>query len=121
MTKRSWNIDSLALIFSFIVVAQLLSYVIPHGEFDREPYPDNPNRTMVVGGTYESVSGEDKVSIPPWHFLLAIPKGMEAAQDIIFLIFPGRRRHRGAAQNGCHRCGIARCGGEAGQEPVDSH
>ena len=43
MTKRSWNIDSLALIFSFIVVAQLLSYVIPHGEFEREPYPDNPN------------------------------------------------------------------------------
>ena len=25
--------------------------------------------------------------LPPWHFLLAIPKGMEAGQDIIFLIF----------------------------------
>ena len=48
MTKRSWNIDSLALIFSFIVIAQLLSYVIPHGEFERQPYPQNPNRTMVV-------------------------------------------------------------------------
>ena len=87
MTKRSWNIDSLALIFSFIVVAQLLSYVIPHGEFDREPYPENPNRTMVVGGTYEEMGADDEISIPPWHFLLAIPKGMEAAQDIIFLIF----------------------------------
>jgi len=87
VTKRSWNIDSLALIFSFIVVAQLLSYVIPHGEFERQPYPDNPNRTMVVGGTYESVSAEDKVTVAPWHFLLAIPKGMEAGQDIIFLIF----------------------------------
>jgi uncharacterized ion transporter superfamily protein YfcC len=87
VTKRSWNIDSLALIFSFIVVAQLLSYVIPHGEFERQPYPDNPNRTMVVGGTYEGVSAEDKVTVAPWHFLLAIPKGMEAGQDIIFLIF----------------------------------
>lgn len=87
MTKRSWNIDSLALIFSFIVIAQLLSYVIPHGEFEREPYPENPNRTMVVGGTYAPVSGADAKAIPPWHFLLAIPKGMEAAQDIIFLIF----------------------------------
>ena len=87
MTKRSWNIDSLALIFSFIVVAQLLSYVIPHGEFERQPYPENPDRTMVVGGTYEGVSAEDKVTIAPWHFLLAIPKGMEAGQDIIFLIF----------------------------------
>jgi uncharacterized ion transporter superfamily protein YfcC len=87
VTKRSWNIDSLALIFSFIVVAQLLSYVIPHGEFERQPYPENPDRTMVVGGTYEGVSAENKVTIAPWHFLLAIPKGMEAGQDIIFLIF----------------------------------
>jgi len=87
VTKRSWNIDSLALIFSFIVVAQLLSYVIPHGEFERQPYPENPNRTMVVGGTYAAVGTEDKVTVAPWHFLLAIPKGMEAGQDIIFLIF----------------------------------
>ncbi len=87
MTKERWNIDSLALIFSFIVVAQLLTYVIPHGEFERQPYPDNPNRTMVVGGTYEGLSAEDQASISPWHFLLAIPKGMEEAQDIIFLIF----------------------------------
>ena len=87
MTKRSWNIDSLALIFSFIVVAQLLSYVIPHGEFDREPYPENPNRTMVVGGTYAPVRAHDALTIDPWHFLLAIPQGMQEAQDIIFLIF----------------------------------
>jgi len=87
MSRRGWSIDSLVLIFSFIIVAQLLSYVIPHGEFERQPYPENPNRTMVVGGTYASVAGDDKASIAPWHFLLAIPKGMAAAQDIIFLIF----------------------------------
>ena len=28
MTKRGWSIDSLVLIFSFIVIAQLMSYVI---------------------------------------------------------------------------------------------
>ena len=87
MNKRTWNIDSLALIFSFIVVAQLLSYVVPHGEFERQPYPENPNRSMVVGGTYEVLSAENNIDIAPWHFLLAIPKGMEAGQDIIFLIF----------------------------------
>ena len=87
MTKRSWNIDSLALIFSFILLAQILTYVIPHGEYEREPYPDNPNRTMVVSGSYAPVSDEELQSIQPWHFLLAIPKGMNAAQDIIFLIF----------------------------------
>jgi uncharacterized ion transporter superfamily protein YfcC len=87
MTKRSWNIDSLALIFSFIVVAQLLSYVIPHGEFERQPYPNDPDRSMVVSGTYEQLSGADEITIAPWHFLLAIPEGLAAGQDIIFLIF----------------------------------
>jgi uncharacterized ion transporter superfamily protein YfcC len=87
MTKRGWNIDSLVLIFSFIVVAQLLSYVISHGEFDRVPYSDNPDRLMVVAGTYEPISGEKEVSLPPWHFLFAVTRGMEDAQDIIFLIF----------------------------------
>lgn len=87
MTKRSWNIDSLALIFSFVIVAQLLSYIVPHGEFERQPYPENPARTMVVSGTYERLSAADEVSIAPWHFLLAIPKGMAEGQEIIFLIF----------------------------------
>ena len=87
MPKRGVNIDSLALIFSFIVLAQLLSYVIPQGTFDRVPYPDNPNRTMVVAGTFETVSPEEEVSLPAWHFLEGITKGLASAQDIIFLIF----------------------------------
>ena len=87
MTKRGWNIDSLVLIFSFIVVAQLLSYVISHGEFERVPYPDNPNRQMVVADTYAPVADDEKITLPPWHFLFAISKGMADAQDIIFLIF----------------------------------
>ena len=84
---RGLSIDALVLIFSFIIVAQLLAYVIPQGEFERQPYPDNPDRSMVVAGTFEIVSGEEKVTLPPWHFLLAITKGLADAQDIIFLIF----------------------------------
>ena len=42
---------------------------------------------MVGGGTYGGLSAEDEVTIAPWHFLVAIPKGLEAAQDINFLIF----------------------------------
>ena len=85
--KRSWSIDSLALIFSIIVFAQLLVYVIPQGQFEREPYPHNPNRSMVVPDTYDRADAESQVDIAPWYFLLAVPKGMAAAQDIIFLIF----------------------------------
>ena len=87
MEKRKWSFDSLVLIFSIIVIAQLLGYAIPQGEFERQPYPDNPNREMVVAGTYEYASENDQVTLPPWHFLLAIPNGFAAAQDVIFLIF----------------------------------
>jgi uncharacterized ion transporter superfamily protein YfcC len=87
MQKRGINIDSLALIFSFILFAQLLSYVVPQGTFDRVPYPDNPNRSMVVAGTYETVGAEEEVSLPAWYFLEGITKGLADAQDIIFLIF----------------------------------
>ncbi|MDJ0917965.1 MAG: TIGR00366 family protein [Woeseiaceae bacterium] len=87
MTKSRWSIDSLVLIFSFIVVAQLLSYVLPQGNFDREPYPDNPAREMVVAGSYTAATDQTKVTMMPWHFLLAISKGFAAAQDIIFLVF----------------------------------
>ncbi len=87
MNKSRWSIDSLVLIFSFIVVAQLLSYVIPQGSFDRVPYPDNPSRELVVSGTYAAAEGDEVVTMAPWHFLLAISDGFAAAQDIIFLVF----------------------------------
>ena len=87
MQKRSINIDSLALIFSFIIVAQLMSYVITQGTFERTPFPDNPDRMMVVAGTYTPVGAEESVTLPPWHFLVGITKGLADAQDIIFLIF----------------------------------
>ncbi len=87
MEKRSWSFDSLVLIFSIIVFAQLLGYVVPQGEFDRQPYPDNPNREMVVADTFDYADEDSSVTLPPWHFLLAIPNGFAEAQDIIFLIF----------------------------------
>jgi len=87
MQKRGWNIDSLVLIFSFIIFAQLLSYVIPQGHFERQPYPDNPSKSIVVAGTYEQQSADKTTTLPVWHFLIAITKGFGEAQDIIFLIF----------------------------------
>ena len=87
MKSRNITIDALVLIFSFIVLAQLLSYVIPQGEFERQPYPDNPDRSMVVAGTFDLVTEDDEVALPPWHFLAAVTRGLADAQDIIFLIF----------------------------------
>lgn len=69
--------DSLVLIFAMIVLAQLVSYLLPAGEFERE------GRT-VLPGTYHSVEAEPL----PWHaFLTKIPKGLEAGAEIIFFVF----------------------------------
>ena len=107
MSKRGWSIDSLVLIFSFIVLAQLLSYAIPHGSFERAPAPDDPSRSVVVAGTYTPLAGDDSVVLPPWHFLMAITEGLESAQGIIFLIFLvggviGVLRHTGAIDAALH-------------------
>lgn len=42
---------------------------------------------MVVAGTFEPVAGDDRVTLPPWQFLLSISSGFADAQDVIFLIF----------------------------------
>ena len=115
MTKSRWSIDSLVLIFSFIVVAQLLSYVIPQGSFDRTPYPDNPAREMVVAGSFEKATGDDRVVMMPWHFLLAISEGFSEAKDIIFLVFLvggviAVLRETGAIDAALHRA-VAHLGG----------
>ena len=87
MAQRSWSIDSLVLIFSIIVVAQLLAYAVPQGNFERQAYQGNESRQMVVDGTFEYASADEQVSLQPWYFLMAIPQGFAAAQDVIFLIF----------------------------------
>ncbi len=87
MKKRNWSLDSLVLIFSFIVLAQLLSYVIPHGQFERAPLAEQAGRMAVVPGTYEVLGPSEREVLPPWHFLLAISDGFSSAQAIIFLIF----------------------------------
>ena len=87
MKSGKWSLDSLVLIFSIIVFAQLLTYVVPQGSFDRQAYPDNPSREMVVAGSYESAADEERVLLDPWYFLQAIPTGFAEAEGIIFLIF----------------------------------
>jgi uncharacterized ion transporter superfamily protein YfcC len=86
MTKKSWSIDSLAIIFSIIVIAQLATYAIPQGEFERQEFGEG-GALIVVAGSFDYSDAEEQVSLNPWHFLVAIPKGFAAAQNVIFLIF----------------------------------
>ncbi len=84
--KKSRFPDSLVLIFSIIILAQMFSYVLPHGEYNRVEVP-GAHRTMVENGTYHQVGEDDHVTLAPWAFLTALPEGLAAAQEIIFLVF----------------------------------
>ena len=69
--------DSLVLLFGLIVVAQLATYVLPAGEFERDG-------RQVIAGTYHRIDADP---LPSYAFLTAIPAGLAAAQDIIFFVF----------------------------------
>ncbi|MDZ4729864.1 MAG: TIGR00366 family protein [Xanthomonadales bacterium] len=68
---------------------QLLAYVVPQGQYERVPYPEDPHRNMVVADSYAPLPAEKQVSITPWYFLQAIRKGLSAAHAIIFFIPSG--------------------------------
>ncbi len=87
MAKRGWSIDSLVIIFSIIVIAQLMTYAIPQGAFERQAFRGDESAQVVVAGSFEYADAEQRVTLRPWHFLVAIPKGFASAQDVIFLIF----------------------------------
>lgn len=69
--------DPLVLLFLLIVAAQLATYVLPAGEFDRDG-------RQVVPGSYHRVDAE---ALPVHTFLTAIPAGLAEAQQIIFFVF----------------------------------
>ncbi len=84
--KKRWFPESMVLIFGIIVVAQLLTYIVPAGVYDRVPVPGG-HRTMVDPDSFHYVTGEKAPRLSPWHILLAIPRGLTAAEEIIFLVF----------------------------------
>ena len=84
MTQSRFRVPhTLVLLFSMVLIAQLLTYVLPQGQFERRM--NDVGREEVVAGTYEHVEGVGRV---PWHTAFtAIPEGFAAAHDIIFFVF----------------------------------
>jgi len=81
---KKWFPDSLVLIFGIVIVAQIATYLVPAGTYERA---EVDGHEMVVPGSYARVAEADREALPPWYFFLAIPKGLEDAQAIIFLVF----------------------------------
>jgi uncharacterized ion transporter superfamily protein YfcC len=73
----------LVLLSACILLAALLSYVLPAGQYDRKEDPVS-GKKVVVPGTYHSVPAQ-RVNL--LEALVAVPKGMVDAASVVFLVF----------------------------------
>ncbi len=77
--------DPLTLLVACVVVAAGLSYVLPAGEYQRREDPQT-GRQVVVVGTYARV---DPNPVGLFDAMVAIPRGMANAADVVFMILFG--------------------------------
>jgi uncharacterized ion transporter superfamily protein YfcC len=105
MTARRWKLKVphvFVLLTGVIFICSLLTYIVPSGSYERQRrLVGGHERTLLVPGTYQSqpkhvswrgiLLGDEvpgKATPVSLHgFLTAVPRGMEAAADIIFFIF----------------------------------
>jgi uncharacterized ion transporter superfamily protein YfcC len=74
---------TLVILFGMVVLAQVVSYVLPAGEFDR--VENDAGRLQVVPGSFHLTP--DAPSVSPLASLTAIPRGLSGAHEIIFFVF----------------------------------
>jgi uncharacterized ion transporter superfamily protein YfcC len=72
---------TLVLLFGIMILALVMTWVLPQGGFETELVN---GRSAVVPGTY--TLAEERVALPPWALLTAVPRAMGDAQVIIFFL-----------------------------------
>jgi uncharacterized ion transporter superfamily protein YfcC len=72
--------NPLVLLFIGVILAGLLTRVLPAGEFQRQEDPAT-GREAVVHGSYHSHP------VVPFETMIALPRGMMEAGEVIFLVF----------------------------------
>ncbi|MGK7295717.1 MAG: YfcC family protein [Candidatus Wenzhouxiangella sp. M2_3B_020] len=73
---------TLALMFMMMIVALLLTWILPPGQFDT--VVNDSGREVVVPGTYEQIEDPDRLSV--WSLFTSVPRAMAEAQGIIFFV-----------------------------------
>jgi uncharacterized ion transporter superfamily protein YfcC len=77
--------DPLTLLVACVVIAAALTYVLPAGEYQRQQNPQT-GRQVVVAGTYAPVAPSP---VGFFDAMVAIPRGMANAADVVFMILFG--------------------------------
>ena len=71
----------LILLLACLAVSAAASWVVPAGQYDRR---ESAGRTVVVPGTYHRV---EPSPLTPFEAAVALPKGLEDAASVVFLVF----------------------------------
>ncbi len=83
-TRRRFSLPHpLVLLTGCVLLAALASYVVPAGQFERIE-DEATGRTVLVAGTYQAV---ERAPVSLFAAMVALPRGMEAAAEVIFLVF----------------------------------
>lgn len=81
--RRGFRVPhTLALLFAIMILALIATWLLPQGSF--ETAPNEQGRMLVVPGTY--TQADERVTLPPWELLTAVPRAMADAQAIIFFL-----------------------------------
>jgi uncharacterized ion transporter superfamily protein YfcC len=81
--KRRGFPHPMTLLVLCVVIATVLTWVVPAGEYNRHEDPAT-GRNVVVPGSYHSVPASH---VGPFAALVAFPRGMVEAGEVIFLVF----------------------------------
>ncbi len=74
---------TLILLFGMIVIALLMTYMLPQGNFER--VTNDAGREQVVAGSF--TQAEETTRLSPFKIFTVIPRGFAEAQEIIFFVF----------------------------------
>ncbi len=84
MTTSRFKVPhTLVFLFGMVIVAQVFSYLLPAGSFER--VENAAGRLQVVPGSFHLTP--DAPALSPVASLTAIPKGFSGAHEIIFFVF----------------------------------
>jgi uncharacterized ion transporter superfamily protein YfcC len=83
MIKKLKVPHTLVLLYGMILLAYVLTMVLPAGQFSTEM--NDHGHEVVVPGTYAVIT--DTEPLPVWELFTVIPRGLESAQGIIFFVF----------------------------------
>ncbi len=83
-TKSRFKVPhTLVILFGMVILAQVLSYLLPSGSFER--VENAAGRLQVVPGSFRFTP--DAPAPSPLASLTAIPRGLSGAHNIIFFVF----------------------------------